>query len=328
MSELRVGVIGAGGMAGHHAELLSKNPRCKLVAVCDLVEEKAKKTAESLGCGYFTDYRKLLRRADIDAVLVGVPNPLHYKLALDSLRAGKHTTVEYPICQTVKQYDRLVHEAERRRLVLHDELTPLIEPQALGMRQLVGKIGKVMTMRSAYISSSSSATSWYVNAKQRGNFYSALTIHQIVYFNAVLGESPDWVYGALHTAESGGKPCHSGSYLCHYPSGVLGYNEWGMGFGQNPSTWEWIIEGLEGRLIYERPHGQAHQIRFQRMGKPDETTVLEPQANAHGKAIGNFVNQVLDHAAPYAAPETTREIIRICEAAFKSAQTGRRVSLA
>lgn len=325
MSQLKVGVIGAGGMAGSHANIFSKNPRCKLVAVCDLVEEKARKIAESLGCDYTTDYRKLLKRPDIDAVLVGVPNPLHYKLALDSLKAGKHTAVEYCICQTVKQYDKLVQEAEKRNLVIHDILTPLIEPQALGMRQLIGKIGKVMTMRSAFISATGN---WYVNTERRGNFFSALTIHQIVYFNVTLGETPDWVYGALHLYETGGKACHSGSYLCHYPSGVLGYNEWDMGFSKaSPSIWEWIIEGSEGRLIYERMP-KSHQIRIQQTGQADEISVLEPQWNVDTVAIGNFVDQVLDRTAPYALPKTTREILRICEAALKSAETGRRISLA
>ncbi len=102
-----------------------------------------------------------------------------------------------------------------------------------------------------------------------------------------------------------------------------------MGFGNAPSTWEWIIEGAKGRLIYERPgKPQPHQIRLQQTGKTDEISVLEPQWNGvHTAAIGNFVDQVLDHAAPYAVPETTREILRICEAALKSAETGRRIAL-
>ncbi len=183
MSQLNVGVIGAGGMAGHHAKIFAENPRCKLVAVCDLVEEKAKKIAESLGCDYTTDYRKLLKRKDIEAVLIGVPNMLHYKLAMASLKAGKHTTVEYPICQTVKQYDKLAAEAAKRSLVIHDEITPLIEPQAIAMRQLIGKIGKVMTMRSAYISA---AVKWYINTALRVNFFFSLIIYLIVYFNFIL----------------------------------------------------------------------------------------------------------------------------------------------
>ncbi|MBN1676348.1 MAG: Gfo/Idh/MocA family oxidoreductase [Kiritimatiellae bacterium] len=323
MKNVRVGVIGVGGMAGRHAELFKENPRAELVCICDIVEETARKKAGKLGCEYTTDHHELLARGDIDAVLVGVPNTLHYPIALDALRAGKHTSVEYPITQTLAQHDELRGLAEAGGLVLHDALTPLIEPQALKMKELVGKLGRVMTMRSVYISG---AGRWYVDSKVRGNFFAALTIHQIVYFNVALGATPDWVDGAVHYAENGEHRIHSGAYLCGYPGGVLAYNEWGMGFPHACGTWEWTVEGENGRLAYETPKNAPHRIRFVGGGR-DEIFEVEPQAIVHPKEIENFVAQILDGVPPYCPPAQSRAIIAIFEAAQQSADTGRRVNL-
>ena len=325
-SKLRVGSIGVGGMSGTHARLFKENARVELVCVCDIVADKAKERGEEFGCDATTDYREMLERKDIDAVMVGIPNALHYSVALDSIRAGKHTAVEYPICQTVAQFDTLRAEAATRDLVITDVLTPVIEPQALGMREMARKIGRVMSMRSAYFSGG--AGGWYVREDVRGNFYAALTIHQIIYFNVLLGETPDWVEGSLLTHDLGDDGlCAAGMYMCHYPSGVLAFNDWGMGFDGSPSVWEWAVEGTEGRLTYERPAGAPHRARIQRRGAEDEVLEMEAQSVVHPVAIENFVAQVLDGAEPYAPAETSRTIIGICEAALLSAREGRRVAL-
>ena len=323
---LRVASIGVGGMSGTHAKLFAANPRVELVCVCDIVEAKAKQRGQELGCDAVTDYHDVLGRTDVDAVMVGIPNVFHHPIALDCLRAGKHTAVEYPICQTVAQFDTLREEAGALDLVVADVLTPVIEPQALGMRRMARKIGRVMSMRSAYFSGG--AGGWYVREDIRGNFYAALTIHQVIYFNVLLGETPDWVEGSLldHGFADGGL-CTSGMYMCHYPSGVLAFNDWGMGFDGSPSVWEWVVEGTEGRLSYERPAGEPHRARIQRRGAEDEVLEMEPQSVVHPVAIENFVAQVLDSADPYAPPQVSREIIRICEAALQSAREGRRVFL-
>ena len=279
MAKLRMAVIGAGGMAGRHARLYKDHPRADLVCICDIVEEKARQQAAQLGCDYVTDYRRLLDRTDVDAVMVGTPNPLHYRIALDCLRAGKHTAVEYPIAQTVEQHDTLYREARQRKLVVHHALTPLREPQAQTVKANLAAIGQVVCMRSAYFAVCPN-TMWYVHSDRRGNFFAALTIHQIVYFNVVLDQSPDWVQGVFHFRENPDQNSHAGCFLAHYPGGVYAYNDWGMGFGA-PSVWEWIIEGDRGRIVYERPPKQNHRLRIL-AGRDEQVARLALFATAAG----------------------------------------------
>jgi predicted dehydrogenase len=296
------------------------------VYVCDVREERAREIAAKLGCEATTDYRGLLRRPDVAAVLVAVPNGLHYATAMAAVKAGKHVAVEYPVCQTVAQFGRLAAAAARRNLVVADLLTPVLEPQPLAMRKAADRIGRIMSMRSAYFAGISD--SWYVREDVRGSFYAALTIHQIIYYNVVVGAAPDWVEAALHThVTPAGRTCCSGMYMCHYPGGTLGFNDWGMGFDDNPFVWEWVIEGAAGRLVYERPAGAAHRGRVQKTGQPDELLEIEPQRAVHAPFVDNFVAQVLDRAEALVCADTTCEVLQLCEAALTSARRGRRVYL-
>ena len=323
MGSVKMGIIGAGGMAGQHAKLYGQNARSEVVCICDLVEEKARQKAEELGCDCTTDYKELLKRKDIDAVLVAIPNSLHYQVALESLRAGKHTAVEYPITQTAEEYDALCREASKGDLVLHDALTPIIEPQPLAVKKLISKIGKVFAMQSAYYAS---AGGWYVDTALRGNFFSSLTIHMIVYFNFVLDQSPDWVNASLHFSETEQGNNHVGIYLCHYPDGTCAYSEWGMGFAGR-LRWDWLIQGQDGKIIYESPPGSAHRARMISATGEEEVVEIDAQNVAHSQEVDNFLAQILDGADSYVSQEQSRNAIRICQAAQESAQTGQRVCL-
>ena len=322
MSKLRIGAIGVGGMGCAHVKSFSEHPRVRVICICDLDENVARKRAEKIGADYTTDYKEVLERDDIDAVQISVPNPLHFPIALECVKAGKHTAVEYPITQTVAQYDTLCAEADAHGVVLLDILTPVLEPQPLKMKELAPRIGKTMTMRSVYVGGG--ADTFYVHTDRRGNYFAAFTIHMIAYYNVLLEESPDWVDGALHLNDA--ESFHSGFYMCHYPSGVLAFNEWHMG-AHVPGVWIWVVEGEDGRLVFDRQQFGGNQIQLiTRDGT--ETLEMGPN-NAHRQAIESFVQQVLDRTQkPYVKREYGRDIIRICEAAQESADEGRRISLA
>lgn len=99
---LRFGIVGCGFIAnGKHMPSLAKFPeKAKIVAFCDLIEERAQKAAgeygdeEALVC---TDYRRLLERKDIDVVCVCTPNVSHCRISCDAMKAGKHVICEKPM---------------------------------------------------------------------------------------------------------------------------------------------------------------------------------------------------------------------------------------
>lgn len=89
-------LIGCGRIGERHAEHILKQGR--LVAVCDIDEEKAKRLAKKYSVPYQTDYEEMLKTENKpDAVAVCTPNGLHAQHSIASLKAGFHVLYEKPM---------------------------------------------------------------------------------------------------------------------------------------------------------------------------------------------------------------------------------------
>ncbi|MCJ7548302.1 MAG: Gfo/Idh/MocA family oxidoreductase [Anaerolineae bacterium] len=99
---LKIGLIGTGGIAQVHLRALAKTDDIELVAVCDLVEEKAQKAADEYGVpNVFVDYHDLLEMDEIEAVSICTWNQAHCAPTVDALHAGKHVLCEKPMAATL-----------------------------------------------------------------------------------------------------------------------------------------------------------------------------------------------------------------------------------
>ncbi len=107
---LRIGVIGAGGMATNHMRTLVKMREAdnlEIVNVCDIYEKRLDQAAQLTGGAPLKDYRKLLDNKAIDYVLIATPEHWHFQMAMDALEAGKHVYVEKPMTQNIEQAHKL-----------------------------------------------------------------------------------------------------------------------------------------------------------------------------------------------------------------------------
>ncbi len=117
---VRVGLIGAGQRGSGLANLLKDVKSIDLVAVCDVVEQNLAKGisyASPKAKGY-SDYQKMLKSKDIDAVIIATPLYLHYQMVLDALDAGKHVYVEKTMTYDIPQAIALVQKMKTSKLVL------------------------------------------------------------------------------------------------------------------------------------------------------------------------------------------------------------------
>jgi len=118
---IRFGVIGCGGMGTGHLNSLVKRrgtDNIKVLAVSDVYQRRlthAKGICQ--GDGYL-DYRKLLERTDLDAMLIATPDHWHAKIAIDAMDAGKHVYVEKPMTHTVEQAIKLRDAVKQTRMIL------------------------------------------------------------------------------------------------------------------------------------------------------------------------------------------------------------------
>jgi hypothetical protein len=112
---ITVGVIGLGAMGRGHLGWGLGNPAVQVVGVCDVDRvrrEEGQKTAHAhygnQDCAAYNDYRELLAREALDAVLIATPDHWHALQAIDAAKAGKDVYCEKPVSLTIQQGRRIV----------------------------------------------------------------------------------------------------------------------------------------------------------------------------------------------------------------------------
>ncbi len=112
---VQLALIGAGGMGSEDVKTALKIPGVKIVAVCDLYKGNLKRAKERYGNDIFTtmDYREILSRDDVDAVIIGTPDHWHKQISVDALMSGKPAYCEKPMVHSVDEGPAIV-EAQKK----------------------------------------------------------------------------------------------------------------------------------------------------------------------------------------------------------------------
>lgn len=152
---IRMGAIGVGGMGTGHVNGLVKRATAdnvQLLAVCDVYQRRVTRAQKISKAEGFTDYRRVLDRNDLDAVLIATPDHWHAKIAIEALESGKHVYVEKPMTHTIAQAIELRNCVRRTKKVLQ------VGPQGTGGDGFwqahtaieAGRIGKVTWAHGSY----------------------------------------------------------------------------------------------------------------------------------------------------------------------------------
>lgn len=115
MKQVKFGVVGCGGFAHMHISGLKTQKKAVINAICDLSEEAMKKVSEKfeLDAECYTDCDEMLKKADIDAVIVATNDQAHREVTVKALLAGKHVLCEKPMALTVEDCEAMV-EAQKK----------------------------------------------------------------------------------------------------------------------------------------------------------------------------------------------------------------------
>ena len=145
--EIRVGIIGAGGIAGAHAERYKRVPGARVVAVADVLPGRAQGFIERYGlqgARAYSDYREMLRD-DLEAVSICTFNAAHYEPTMAALDAGKHVLLEKPMAVQLAQGLDMVRAAQRAHRMLSIGFQSRYDPNVQEARRVVhsGGLGKV-----------------------------------------------------------------------------------------------------------------------------------------------------------------------------------------
>ncbi len=122
-SQLRLAIIGVRGRGNKLAQFVKKATGCRLVLLCDVDKKVLRKRAAELGKNYTelateTDYRKVIERSDIDAVVIATPNHTHALIAISAAAAGKHVYVEKPVSHNIWEGKKLAAAAKQYGVII------------------------------------------------------------------------------------------------------------------------------------------------------------------------------------------------------------------
>ena len=145
MQKIRLGVVGSGGMATSRMEAFSRLDGFELVALAARNPQTGPPLAQRYQVALHSDWRELVAREDVDAVLVFTPNESHGPIAIGALEAGKHVFGEYPLARRLEEGERLLELADTSGCVLrmtHNEPLSAAHQQ---LKQEVGELGPLLT---------------------------------------------------------------------------------------------------------------------------------------------------------------------------------------
>ena len=144
---LGAAVIGL-GVGRHHCEGYAKSSDAKLLAVCDLLEDRLRLAKDRYGVNVYKDYHELLKREDIDVVSLCTPDFTHVKIGVEVLEAGKHLLLEKPMALKLEDCDRIMRAAEKNDRKLGVGFEMRINPLSRGVKKLIddGTVGEVASV--------------------------------------------------------------------------------------------------------------------------------------------------------------------------------------
>jgi predicted dehydrogenase len=148
--EIRVGLIGCGGIGRLRATAVGRTESFRLVCVSDIDGPRARSIASKFGVAVEKDWQTLVARNDVDMVIVSTPPSLHSEMCIGALNAGKHVLCEKPLARTPEECMKIVEAAEKGSRLLATGFNYRFYPSIRKARALLdsGIIGDLDHIRS------------------------------------------------------------------------------------------------------------------------------------------------------------------------------------
>jgi predicted dehydrogenase len=149
---LRVGIIGAGGIAKavHIPNYLKQGSKVQVVAIADVVKENAEAAAKEFGIEHiFTSHEEMFKTVALDAVSICTPNKFHANATIDALNAGCHVLCEKPPAMRVEEAELMAETAKKKGKILTYGLSFRHTPEVGALKRFIDadELGEIYAAR-------------------------------------------------------------------------------------------------------------------------------------------------------------------------------------
>lgn len=255
--KIRIGLIGAGGIAGAHVAGYLRNPdTVTFAAIADPVAESAeKRRGDDTDVRIYSDYHEMIAAGGLDAVDICLPHHLHAEAVIAAADAGLHVLCEKPLCLTVEEAQAIAAAVERNGVTIMCAHNQLFLPAVAAAKELVqsGKLGRVYEVRttdSFFNDFTPESMGWRAHAATAGGGELIDTgYHPLYLLQYLAGGTPVEVTAMLsrHRLEfMEGED--SAQVLVRYDNGVVGHVTTSWAYQPAVGTEKFSLVGEKGSL--------------------------------------------------------------------------------
>ncbi len=333
MPRLGAAVVGCGLIGRRRAAEVARSPRSRCVVVVDVNREAASALANEVAAEAASDWRAVIVRPDVDAVLVATPNGFLAEIAVASLEAGKHVLVEKPMGRSLAEALEMQQAAQRTGRVLKIGFNHRYHPAIAEARRLVaaGEIGKLINARCRYGHGSrpGSEREWRASRELAGGGELLdQGVHVLDLLNWFMGHDPVGAFAWLQTAVWPLGDLEDNAFgLVRYPGGEVAALHVSMTQWKNLFSLE--LFGNRGALVIEglgRSYGveTLTVVRRKMEGGTPEVEVVryEGEDESWCAEWRDFLGAVLDREPMLGTPEHGVVVMRALDALYRSAASG------
>jgi predicted dehydrogenase len=357
--KIKVGVVGIGGIGrGTHLEAWMTNPDVEVVAVCDIIRERAEKAAQKHNIPYvFEDYKDLIALEDLDLVDICTPNKYHSIIAVDALNAGKNVMCEKPDAMNYEEVLKMKEAYERSGKLLMVMRNNRFTAESAFVKKFVedGKMGEIYYAKCGWVRRRGipGKGGWFTTKELSGGGpLIDLGVHMMDLTIWLMGNpKPVSVVGSTYS-KFGQSQTLADSVNAAFgdakEDGIYNVEDLATGYIKfdNGATmtvefsWAENIERenryyeLMGTKAGARWHSSYFDSKLSIFSEEQGiTTDLQPNFKKSGKReqhagnLDHVVDCLLGRAKPIFVPQQGVDMIRIITAIYESAETGKEIIL-
>ena len=348
MKKVKIGVIGLGNMGSSHLQCLNDLETADLVAVCDIVKEKADKFAKKYEAKAYYDGYEMIKSGDVDAIAIATPHYDHTPLTIAGFEAGLHVLTEKPIAVHKKDAQKMIDAFDKtsglkfaamfnqRTSNAHKKIKKLIDDGELGEINRVNWIITDWYRTQAYYNSGGWRATW---KGEGGGVLINQCPHQLDLFQWFFG-MPVKVWakcslGRFHNIEVD----DDATAICEFKNGATGV--FITSTGEAPGTNRLEVIGERGKLLFENgkiaftrteiPVSEHLATATLGFGKPPvwniEIPVPNDRGSQHSKVLANYMDAILNDADLIAPAQEGINGLEFGNAILLSGLTGKQIDL-
>lgn len=335
---VHVGICGAGGIIDAHCRAMTRVPGVTPVAISSRTLATARRRAKKHRIpAAYDDHRRVIDHPDVDVVLIATPNYQHCGLALDAFSAGKHVFVEKPLAASVAEGKKMVAAAKKaaRHLVYAEQLP--LAPKFARLIELAaaGTFGDIYMVRQIERHAGPPSPWFFQKEFAAGGALMDLGCHSISVVREIFpdekiqgvsavqrtfqhthGDVEDFMLLQIHY--EGGAVAVVESNWCH----LGGMDSITEVFGSKGNGYADLMKGSGLEVFTHKPSGLKWQ-GDRGWHKPAFDATYE---NGYQDQIEALANTIRTGAPPAQSGRDGLAILKIMDAAYKSAKHGSKVT--